>query len=1403
MHAQNFSFNCTRDTTISGCSSTPCFTLRTLAPDIRALSSSYTVNPINTNGNACVPQYSNPALPGQPTDLVNDDTYSGVIPIGFPFTFYGTTYNSLVVSSNGAISFDLSRAGGFAHYGLFRSGGGVLAEIGTPEDLPSALYDAAQIMGVYHDMDITINSSPNRRIRYLTTGAAPNRKWVISFFEIPLFNCETLFRNTHQLILNESTGIIEVLVFGKQVCGSWNGGRAMIGIQNATRDQGVMAPGRRASDAPWGSAAVNESWRFVPSGGASLFLRAELYELGNPTPRATITTPNVLGNGNLEFLFPNICPPAGATTTFIVKSVYAKNDDPSVEVAGYDTMRVTRTVATDLGATATATASACGTAGNGTITATVPAGNGSGAYQYSITSATGPWQPSGNFSNLLPGNYTVYVDDINGSCGSAVPVVVATTGTIPVNFTLLPSTCPGARNGRVIVNAGNSPNLEYRIGNNAWQSSNTFTGLLAGFYFISVRDNVTGCTATNVEVTVAEGAATVTGTATATATSCAGLANGGITVTATTGTGPYEYSVNNGTNWQSGNTFTGLAAGDYTVRIREAGVCISSPISVTIPSGSGLTPVVTHTATSCAGVNNGSITVDFPAGTTAPYTVVLDGTSSVVNNNTVTFNGIAAGAHSIRVTDATGCTTVNPVNITVAAGTGFVATIADVPTSCAGVNDGAIRVQPQAPGQAPFTATLMPGNIVLTGAGPFEFGGLAPGAYSVQVRDAAGCSFSSPNNLVVTAGSGLNVVATPSNASCTGVNNGSIAVTSNGTAPFVFLLDGTTQITSASNTGTFQNVAAGNHSITVTDANGCVTTAPVNVTVGTGSGITATHTVTNVRCATGTDGTIDVTIGNAGVAPYRFVLNGTVMQNGTSSTSFTGLTAGNNYSVVVTDALGCSFTINNISITAPAPLSGTATTTAVSCNGGTNGQISAVVSGGTQPYSYSIDNAAFQATSQFLAAAGSYTVYVRDANGCTINIPNVQVTEPAVLLATIASSSNATCEGINDGTIEVNVTGGTAPFRFSADTGATFQDANVLRLRPGSYAVLVRDANGCEVSTTGITIGLTNTLTLTPMADPAPVCEGSSIILQPVTNATVFSWTPAVGMSNASAANPSVSPATTTTYVVNVSLGQCAAADDVTVTVWPAPVANAGGDATICAGQDYQLQGSGGLAYSWSPATYLNDAQIASPQAGNPLQTTVYSLRVTDANNCTSLQADEMTLTVTPPIQINITPVDTVVHPGAPVPLLAVSPATNYVWTPSAYLDNPTIANPVFTAPGVGEVVTYQVTGTTDAGCRGEGFVTIRVYAGPELYVPTAFTPNGDGRNDLFFPYPVGVKKLDYFRVFNRWGQMIFSTSTPGAGWNGVAAGQDQPAGVYIWQVQAVMDGDIIIRKQGTVTLVR
>ena len=153
--------------------------------------------------------------------------------------------------------------------------------------------------------------------------------------------------------------------------------------------------------------------------------------------------------------------------------------------------------------------------------------------------------------------------------------------------------------------------------------------------------------------------------------------------------------------------------------------------------------------------------------------------------------------------------------------------------------------------------------------------------------------------------------------------------------------------------------------------------------------------------------------------------------------------------------------------------------------------------------------------------------------------------------------------------------------------------------------------------------------------------------------------------------------------------------------------------------------------------------------------------------------------------------------------ITSLSDGINYSWTPATGLSDPKIANPIVTVGATGDVVQYQVITSTIAGCKGEGYVTIRVYKGPDIYVPSGFTPNGDGKNDRFTPFPVGMKSYTYFRVFNRWGQLVFSTTKLNDGWDGKLGGTNQQSGVYVWMIEGLTKDDRVITKRGTVAVIR
>lgn len=144
--------------------------------------------------------------------------------------------------------------------------------------------------------------------------------------------------------------------------------------------------------------------------------------------------------------------------------------------------------------------------------------------------------------------------------------------------------------------------------------------------------------------------------------------------------------------------------------------------------------------------------------------------------------------------------------------------------------------------------------------------------------------------------------------------------------------------------------------------------------------------------------------------------------------------------------------------------------------------------------------------------------------------------------------------------------------------------------------------------------------------------------------------------------------------------------------------------------------------------------------------------------------------------------------------------SSGYSWLPSSGLNNLTIANPIAI---VDKDITYQLTVTTANGCKSRDSILIKIFDLPEIYVPNAFSPNGDGLNDILKVKPVGLKSLKSFRIFDRWGSMLFSTTDMAKGWDGSFKSSAQPGGVYVWIAEGVLFNGEIIKRKGIVTLIR
>ena len=260
----------------------------------------------------------------------------------------------------------------------------------------------------------------------------------------------------------------------------------------------------------------------------------------------------------------------------------------------------------------------------------------------------------------------------------------------------------------------------------------------------------------------------------------------------------------------------------------------------------------------------------------------------------------------------------------------------------------------------------------------------------------------------------------------------------------------------------------------------------------------------------------------------------------------------------------------------------------------------------------------------------------------------------------------------------------------------------------------------------------------------------------------------------------------------------------IVVPSFPIPVAAAGIDVGICFGKNGQLNASGGVAYSWSPTIYLDNPGIANPTVINPPPGThIYHVTITDPNGCRSLADEQVSITVATPPIIGIVR-DTIVAINQPLQLNATdvnnSGFINYTWTPTTGLNDPFIPNPVAV---LDRDIQYIIKATTINNCEAFTTVNVKVYKGPEIYVPSAFTPGGDGRNDMLKAITVGMKEFHYFSIYNRWGQLVFTTKDSRLGWDGKLNGMIQGSGVFVWLAEAVDYKGNMIRRKGTVTLIR
>jgi len=690
----------------------------------------------------------------------------------------------------------------------------------------------------------------------------------------------------------------------------------------------------------------------------------------------------------------------------------------------------------------TSTNIACFGGASGTITTSVSGGTPNYTYV---------WSDGGsqvNRGNLTAGTYSVTVTDANGCSGIASFTITEPAEGLDVVPQVSNTSCGNSDGAISLSVTGGTPAYTYAWTNTA--TTKDISNLAAGIYQVTVTD-ASGCT--NIQQVKVGSSAQFTVTAVPTNATCLGSNNGSIDVTVngqTTGTVTYLWSDNAQTEDRSGLSF-----GTYTITVSDGSGC-SATAQAVLTQPASIQVNASQTNINCFGNNNGSLSLSSSGGNGGFIYSWSDQNTDSVRT------GLSAGIYDVTVTDSKGCTTDRTFTITEP--TQLTASIQKVDATCSG-QLGSANVS-AAGGTPGYNYSWTPIN--LQGA---SVSNLQPGAYSVTVFDNKGCSASQSFN--ITTPNPIVLAETHVDATCKGLNNGSIDVTiSGGTPAITFGWADNVQTEDRS------GLTAGTYTITASDAAGC--TASLSVTIAEPADVAVTLAKTDVKCFAGNDGTITATV--TGGTP-QYVYTWSVAGSGNS---LSGLTAGT-YSVTVTDANSCSPATATITIAEPqTALAVQVTKTDASCDGTTLGTATLTTTGGTPNYSYTWSDPNLSGSSVSNLAAGSYSVTVSDANGCS-KIESFTITAPNAIVLT-ETHTDVSCFGGNNGTIDVTITGGTPTVNFGWTDNVVTEDRS--GLLPGTYTITASDAAGCSASLS-VTIGEPAELTVS-VAKTDVKCFGDS-----------------------------------------------------------------------------------------------------------------------------------------------------------------------------------------------------------------------------------------------------------------------------------------------------------------------
>ena len=946
-----------------------------------------------------------------------DDIFSDTIQLPFEFCFFGNTYDYVIVGANGLLSFDIANAGAYCAWAF--------ADPIPTNNLGGVPYPNS-INGAYHDLDPSVFGD----INYAVLGSYPCRTFVVSFDNVAHFDCNTI-STTQQIVLYETTNVIEVYIDDKPTCTTWNSGNAVIGIQDPTSTVGFTPPNRNTG--PW--SASQEAWRFTPGGAPNYSI--EWYD----------DSGLFVGSGDTL----TVCPQQ--TTIYTAEITYLNcNLDSVIETDDVEIVVNGQAPSADLGSDI----DLC--IGEQTyLTPTVVGGTGPFNYNWN-TGQFGPTIIAGG------GNYTVTVTDANG-CQSSDDIVV-TAHPNPV-ISIDPPTATVCGGVPVVLTASGADTYTWSpfVGLDMDTGSVVVTNPQSSISYTVTGTSDYGCISQE-DVLINVGSAFIP-IITPTNISCYGATDGIITTAINAGTAPFQYSIDGGQNFQFNNVFDQLSAGTYDVIVTDGNGCLIQEDVTINPPSPQIEVVAGGSDVACNNTSTGDVWVEsiiggLPSVTGFTYTWYSTDNNQVIGYGS-TLPGVPYGGYYVVAQDSIGC--VGSSSTTITESTGFTLDVITTEPICVGGQEGSAYVTVTGGGVPPYsfdwsTSTNNPADTFQT------LYNLIAGTYDLTITDKYGCdttlsiSINEPSLVLDVQMESIQPISCY--ADSTGIAR---AIVTGGESPYVY------SWSSGHVLDTAWNLWSDTHDLVVTDIRGCTQTASVTITENTE--MISDLTSTAVSCYGYSDGSAQVNTLSGGIPTYQYMWS-----NGHTSNTITNLSYGE-YIVTTTDSTGC-FVTDTVFISQPNPLQSAARVTEISCYGANDGELEAMVSGGVQSYSYQwLDGSTSLgqgSTVSNLPPSVNYQLQVTDANGCQ-SLAFASLSEPSEIQVLTSVVTPAYCEDVATGGISVVATGGTlengSDYSYAWDNPGAFQQLtnNLTAQEAGDYTVTVTDDNGC-VQTQTINIPL-------------------------------------------------------------------------------------------------------------------------------------------------------------------------------------------------------------------------------------------------------------------------------------------------------------------------------------------